>query len=70
VLTALENSVARLLVSVLFNHGSFCFHWLRGSYLLASFWQDFSRVKSFRSGFNPYYMICVPDKLKKPLGSY
>jgi energy-coupling factor transporter ATP-binding protein EcfA2 len=60
-----KTTVARLLVSVLSNHGSVCFHWFRGSHLFSSFFaRIFSRVKSFRGGCNPYYMICVPDRLK------
>jgi tRNA uridine 5-carbamoylmethylation protein Kti12 len=51
-----KTTVAKFLVSVLSNRGSVCFHWFRGSHLFA-FWQDFSRVKSFRGGCNPYYMI-------------
>jgi hypothetical protein len=60
-----KTTVSRLLVSVLSNHGSVCFHWFRGSHLFSSFFaRIFSRVKSFRGGCNPYYMICVPDRLK------
>jgi energy-coupling factor transporter ATP-binding protein EcfA2 len=60
-----KTTVAKFLVSLLSNHGSVCFHWFRGSHLFASILaRIFSRVKSFRGVCNPYYMICVPDKLK------
>jgi len=35
-----KTTVARLLVFVLSNHGSVCFHWFRGSHLLRLFWQE------------------------------
>jgi len=60
-----KTTVARFLVSLLSNHGSVCFHWLRGSHILASFLaRIFSRVKSFRGSCNPYYKICMPEGLK------
>ena len=60
-----KTTVARFLVSLLSNRGSVCFHWFRGSHLFASFLaRIFSRLKSFRGNCNPYYMICVSDRLK------
>ena len=60
-----KTTVARLLISILSNHGSVCFHWFRGSHLLASILAKIlSRVKSFRGNCNPYYMFSVSDRLK------
>jgi energy-coupling factor transporter ATP-binding protein EcfA2 len=60
-----KTTIAKFLVSVFSGRDSVCFHWFRGSHILASILaRIFSRLKSFRGNCNPYYMICVPEKLK------
>jgi hypothetical protein len=45
---------------------SACVHWFRGSHLLVSVLARFlHRFKSFRGSCNPYYRICVPERLKR-----
>jgi len=40
-------------------------HWFRGSHLLASFLlRFFRRFKVFNGYCNPYYKVCIPNKLK------
>jgi hypothetical protein len=46
--------------------GSACVHWFRGSHLLVSVLARFLHwFRSFRGSCNPYYRICVPERLKR-----
>jgi energy-coupling factor transporter ATP-binding protein EcfA2 len=60
-----KSTQSQLLRSYLSRRGSTCDHWFRGSHLFASvlarFLHDFS---SFRGSCNPYYKICIPERLK------
>jgi hypothetical protein len=56
---------ARLLAFLLSLRGPVCTHWLRGSHLLASLLARLlSRFRAFRGGCNPYYDVCVPERLR------
>jgi len=61
-----KTTVSKLLLWYLSKHVSVCIHWFRGSHLfvsvLARFFHGFS---SFRGSCNPYYRICVPEKLRR-----
>jgi hypothetical protein len=47
-------------------YGDACVHWFRGSHLFASILARFLHgFKSFRGSCNPYYRICVPERLKR-----
>lgn len=60
-----KTTAVRLLTSYFSGFGEVCIHWFRGSHLFASvlarFLHDFS---SFRGSCNPYYKICIPERLK------
>jgi len=46
-------------------HGYACVHWFRGSHMLASVLARFlSRFRVFRGDCNPYYKVCIPEKLR------
>jgi len=61
-----KTTASKLLLWYLSKHVSVCIHWFRGSHLLVSvlarFFHGFS---SFRGSCNPYYRICVPEKLRR-----
>jgi len=61
-----KTTASKLLLWYLSKHISVCINWFRGSHLfvsvLARFLHGFS---SFRGSCNPYYKICVPEKLRR-----
>jgi hypothetical protein len=60
-----KTTVVRLLASYFSRCGPTCTHWFRGSHLLASLlYRLLSRFRSFRGYCNPYYGVCVPEKLR------
>jgi hypothetical protein len=47
-------------------YGGVCVHWFRGSHSFVSVLARFlHRFGSFHGSCNPYYRICVPEKLKR-----
>lgn len=61
-----KTTAARVLYVYLLRKGyDVCFHWFRGSHMLASILLRFlSRYSSFRGLCNPYYRVCVPSALR------
>jgi len=60
-----KTTISRLLALYLSRHGSTCVHWLRGTHLLTSILARFlSCFPVFRGSCNPYYRICVPERLR------
>jgi hypothetical protein len=60
-----KTTTTKLLLSHFSRYGDVCVHWFRGSHLFASVLAKFlHNFKSFRGSCNPYYSICVPEKLK------
>jgi len=60
-----KTTIARLLSIYLSRHGSTRVFWFRGSHFLASFLlRILSRFRAFRGGCNPYYGVCVPERLR------
>jgi thymidylate kinase len=61
-----KTTATRFLALYFSKYGDVCIHWFRGSHLLVSvlarFLQGFS---SFRGSCNPYYKICVSERLKR-----
>jgi len=61
-----KTTASKLLLWYLSKHTNVCVHWFRGSHLFASVLAKFLyRFKSFRGSCNPYYSICVPERLKR-----
>ena len=61
-----KTTASKLLLWYLSKHTNVCVHWFRGSHLFASVLAKFlHNFKSFRGSCNPYYRICVPEKLKR-----
>jgi hypothetical protein len=61
-----KTTVTRFLASYFSRCGSACVHWFRGSHLFVSVLARFLHTfKSFCGSCNPYYRICVPEKLKR-----
>jgi len=61
-----KTTVARILASYLSKRGSTGMYWFRGSHLLASILlRLLSRFKTFRGPCNPYYQVCIPNRLKR-----
>jgi len=61
-----KTTTTKLLLSHFSRYGDVCVHWFRGSHLFASVLAKFlHNFKSFRGSCNPYYRICVPEKLKR-----
>jgi len=60
-----KTTTVKILASYFSLYGSACVHWFRGSHLfssvLARFLYGFS---SFHGSCNPYYGICVPERLR------
>ena len=60
-----KTTTTKLLLLHFSRCGGVCVHWFRGSHLFASVLAKFlHNFKSFRGSCNPYYSICVPEKLK------
>jgi hypothetical protein len=60
-----KTTTAKLLLLYSSRHGDACVHWFRGSHLFVSILARFLyRFSSFRGSYNPYYRICVPERLK------
>jgi hypothetical protein len=61
-----KTTATKLLQLYFSRYGNVCVHWFRGSHLfvsvLARFFHDF---ESFHGSCNPYYRICVPEKLRR-----
>jgi len=58
----------RFLALYFSRYGNVCVHWFRGSLLFVSVLARFlHKFRSFRGSCNPYYRICVPEKLKKTI---
>jgi hypothetical protein len=61
-----KTTATRFLALYFPRFGSACVHWFRGSHLLVSVLARFlHRFKSFRGSCNPYYRICVPERLRR-----
>jgi hypothetical protein len=61
-----KTTVTRFLALYFFRRGSVRVHWFRGSHLFVSILARFlHRFRSFRGSCNPYYRICVPERLKR-----
>jgi thymidylate kinase len=61
-----KTTASKFLSWHLSKHTNVCVHWFRGSHLFASVLAKFLyRFKSFRGSCNPYYSICVPERLKR-----
>jgi len=59
-----KTTTVRLLSSY-FLHELPCVHWFRGSHFLASILASFLfRFKLFQGNCNPYYRVCIPNRLK------
>jgi len=60
-----KTTASKLLLWYLSRHINVCVHWFRGSHLFASVLARLlHRFSSFRGSCNPYYRICVPERLK------
>jgi hypothetical protein len=60
-----KSTTVRFLTLYFSRHGVVCIHWFRGSHLLVSVLaRFFHRFSSFRDSCNPYYEICLPERLK------
>lgn len=60
-----KTTASKLLLWYLSKHTNVCVHWFRGSHLFASVLARLlHRFSSFRGSCNPYYRICVPERLK------
>ena len=61
-----KTTATKLLLLHFSGYGDVCVHWFRGSHLFASVLAKFlHNFKSFRGSCNPYYSICVPERLKR-----
>jgi len=60
-----KSTTTKLLASYFSRYGNVCVHWFRGSHLFVSVLARFlHRFSSFCGSCNPYYGICVPERLK------
>jgi thymidylate kinase len=60
-----KTTTTKLLQLYFSRYGGVCVHWFRGSHLFVSILARFLyRFSSFRGSCNPYYRICVPERLK------
>jgi hypothetical protein len=60
-----KTTTTKLLQLYFSRYDGVCIHWFRGSHLFVSVLARFlHRFKSFRGSCNPYYRICVPERLK------
>ena len=61
-----KTTVTRLLLLYFSRYNHACTHWFRGSHLFVSVLARFLHgFRSFRGSCNPYYRICVPERLKR-----
>jgi len=61
-----KTTTTKLLQLHFSRYGGICVHWFRGSHLFVSILVRFlHRFRSFRGSCNPYYRICVPERLKR-----
>jgi hypothetical protein len=61
-----KTTAVRFLALYFSRYGNVCVHWFRGSHLLVSILAKFLHgFSSFRGSCNPYYRICVPEKLRR-----
>uniref|UniRef100_A0A7C4BCI9 Thymidylate kinase n=1 Tax=Ignisphaera aggregans TaxID=334771 RepID=A0A7C4BCI9_9CREN len=60
-----KTTISRLLASYLSSYGSTCVHWFRGTHLFTSVLACLlSRFQVFYGDCNPYYGVCIPEKLR------
>jgi len=60
-----KTTISKLLASYLSRYGFTCVHWFRGTHLFTSVLARFlSHFSVFRGDCNPYYGVCVPDRLR------
>ena len=60
-----KTTTTRFLALLFSKFNDVCVHWFRGSHLFVSILARFLHsFKSFRGSCNPYYRICVPERLK------
>jgi len=61
-----KTTATKLLQLYFSRYGNVCVHWFRGSHLFVSVLARFlHKFKSFHGSCNPYYSICVPERLKR-----
>jgi len=61
-----KTTTTKLLRLYFSGYGGICVHWFRGSHLFVSVLARFlHRFKSFHGSCNPYYSICVPERLRR-----
>ena len=61
-----KTTTTKLLLLCFSRYDDVCVHWFRGSHSFVSVLARFlHRFRSFRGSCNPYYYICIPEKLKR-----
>jgi hypothetical protein len=61
-----KSTTIRFLALYFSRYGDVCVHWFRGSHLFVSVLARFlHKFRSFRGSCNPYYRICVPERLRR-----
>jgi hypothetical protein len=61
-----KTTTTKLLRLYFSRYGYVCVHWFRGSHSFVSVLARFlHRFRSFRGSCNPYYRVCVPERLRR-----